>query len=53
MMKLKLLIMTMDLLTLLAYPFVFVHGILRQSPKSNENITLQNLLIADSVTSDG
>jgi len=33
-MKLKLLFFIMDLLTILAYPFVFLHGKLRQFSKS-------------------
>ncbi len=41
-MKLNLLFMVMDLLTLLAYPIVFVHGKIRQFSKSKESITLAN-----------
>jgi hypothetical protein len=40
----------MDLLTLLAYPIVFVHGKLPQFSKSKESITLANLLVGGSVT---
>ena len=43
-MKLNLLFIIMDLLTLLAYPIVFVHGQLRQFSKSKERIALANLL---------
>lgn len=35
-MKLYILFMAMDLLTLLAYPFVFMHGRLRQFSKATE-----------------
>jgi hypothetical protein len=49
-MKLNLLFIVMDLLTLLAYPIVFVHGKLHQFSKSNESIALPNILVARSVT---
>jgi len=49
-MKLNLLFIVMDLLTLLAYPIVFVHGKLRQFSKSKESLTLANLLVSGSVT---
>ena len=49
-MKLNLLSNVMDLLTLLAYPIVFVHGKLRQFSKSKESITLANLSVSGSVT---
>jgi len=49
-MKLNLLFIVMDLLTLLAYPIVFVHGKIRQFSKSKENIALSNLLVNSSVT---
>jgi NADH:ubiquinone oxidoreductase subunit 3 (subunit A) len=39
-MKLKMLFMVMDLLTLLAYPIVFVYSKLRQVSKSKESSTL-------------
>ena len=39
-MKLNLLFIVMDLLTLLAYPIVFVHGKLHQFLKSKESIAL-------------
>jgi hypothetical protein len=42
----------MDLLTLLAYPLVFVHGKLQQYSKSKESIPLANLLVTIPVTSD-
>jgi hypothetical protein len=45
-MKLTLIFITMDLLTVLAYPVVFVHGKLRQFLKSKERSTLDNLLVA-------
>ena len=44
-MKLKLLFIVMDLLTLLAYPIVFVHGKLRLISKARENIAQANLLL--------
>jgi hypothetical protein len=43
-MKLNLLFIVMDLLTLLAYPIVFVHGKLRQFSKLKEGIPQVNLL---------
>jgi hypothetical protein len=44
-MKLNLLFIVMDLLTLLAYPIVFVHGKLRQFSSSKESIPVMNLLV--------
>jgi hypothetical protein len=44
-MKLNLLFIVMDLLTLLAYPIVFVYGKLGQFSKSKESIPLANLLV--------
>ena len=44
-MRLSLLFIVMDLLTLLAYPIVFAHGKLRQFSNSKENIPLANLLV--------
>jgi hypothetical protein len=38
--KLNLLFIVMDLLTMLAYPIVFLHGKLHQLAKSKETITL-------------
>jgi NADH:ubiquinone oxidoreductase subunit 3 (subunit A) len=46
-MKLNLLFIIMDLLTLLAYPIVFAHGKLGQFSKSKESITLQMNSIID------
>jgi len=43
--KLSLLFIIMDLLTLLAYPIVFVHGKLHQFSKSKESIPVPNLLV--------
>jgi len=51
-MKLTLLFIMMDLLTLLAYPIVFVHGKLRQLSNSREGIPLANLLLTVPVTPD-
>lgn len=48
-MKLNLLFIVMDLLTLLAYPIVFVHGKIRQFSKSKESIALANVLVNGSV----
>jgi len=45
-MKLSLLFIVMDLLTLLAYPIVFVHGKLRQFSNSRENLPLAKLFVA-------
>jgi len=50
-MKLNLLFIVMDLLTVLAYPIVFVHGKLRQFSKLKESIAPANLLAVASVTS--
>ena len=44
-MKLNLIFIVMDLLTILAYPFVFVYGKLRQFSKSKEVSLLNNLLV--------
>ena len=41
-MKLYLLFIVMDLLTLLAYPIVYVHSTLRQFSKSRESTALAN-----------
>lgn len=49
-MRLNLLFIAMDLLTLLAYPIVFVHGKLRAFAKSNESIPLANRLVINSAT---
>jgi hypothetical protein len=50
-MKLKMIFIVMDLLTLLAYPVVFVYGILRQFSKSKTSNTVANLLIVDLASS--
>jgi NADH:ubiquinone oxidoreductase subunit 3 (subunit A) len=42
-MKLNLLFIVMDLLTILVYPIVFVHGKLRQLSKIKESTTLNSL----------
>jgi hypothetical protein len=39
-MKLSLIFIVMDLLTLLVYPIVFAHGKLRQYTKQKEGVTL-------------
>jgi len=52
-MKLNLLFMVIDLLTLLAYPILFVHGKLCQLSMSKENMALANLQITGSVTAGG
>ena len=44
-MKLNLLFIVMDLLTILAYPFVFVYGKLRQFSKFKESAAPINLLV--------
>jgi hypothetical protein len=44
-MKLNLLFLAMDLLTILAYPFVFLHGKLRQILKSKEISTPDKILV--------
>ena len=49
-MKLKLLFIVMDLLTLLAYPFVFVSGKLHQFSKSKERFTPANMIVTGSIT---
>jgi hypothetical protein len=43
--KLNLPFIVMDLLTLLAYPIVFVHNKLRQFAKSKESIPVPNLFV--------
>jgi len=49
-MKLNLLFIVIELLTLFAYPIVFVHGKLRQFSKSRESVPVPNLLVAVPVT---
>lgn len=43
-MKLNLLFIVMDLLTLLAYPIMFVYGKIRQFSKSKEMFALANAI---------
>ena len=52
-MKLNLLFILMDLLTLLAYPILFVYGKIRQLSRSKENMALAKLLITGSVAAGG
>lgn len=47
--KLKLLFIAMDLLTLLAYPIVIMYGKLRPSLKSRARVPSVNLLAAGSI----
>lgn len=49
-MKLSLLFIAVDLLTLLVYPVVSVYRKLSQFSKSNESIPVPNLLVAVPVT---
>jgi hypothetical protein len=49
MIKLNLIFIAMDLLSLLVYPIIFVHGKLRGFSKSNGNIVLGNVLASESV----
>jgi hypothetical protein len=44
-MKLNLLFIVMDLLTILAYPIVFIHAKLHQFSKSEERIPPVSLLV--------
>ena len=44
-MKLNLIFIAMDLLTILAYPIVFVHSKIRPFLKSKEKSPLDNLLV--------
>ena len=52
-MKLNLLFIIMDLLTLLAYPILFVYSKMHQYSRSKENMALANLLITGSVVAGG
>jgi len=52
MVKLNLLFIVMDLLTLMIYPALFVHGKLRRFVRTKENITLTNSLAAVLVAPD-
>lgn len=45
--KLNLLFIAMVLLTILGYPFVFMHGRLRQFSKFRESTALAKLLVTD------
>lgn len=45
MMKLNLFFIAMDLLTLLIYPIVYAHGLLRRFAKGKERIELVNSLM--------
>jgi hypothetical protein len=49
-MKLNLLFMAMELLTLLAYPIVFVHGKLSSFAKSRETVAVPNLFVVIPIT---
>jgi hypothetical protein len=49
-MKLSLIFIVMDMLTVLAYPIVYVYGKLRLLAKSRENITPPNRLVTSSIT---
>ena len=49
-MRLYLLFIVMDLLTVVAYPIVFVHGKLRQRSNSKVSIPLANLLATVPIT---
>jgi hypothetical protein len=44
-MKLNILFIVMDLLTLLAYPIVFMHGKLRQFSRVEAGLPLVNILV--------
>lgn len=52
-MKLNLLFILMGLLTLLAYPFVFVHGKIHRFSKLRENATPANVLLSGSLIPGG
>jgi hypothetical protein len=49
MIKLNLIFIAMDLLSLLVYPIIFVHEKLRRLSRSNGNIAPGNVLAAESV----
>ena len=49
-MKLYLLFIVMDLLTLLVYPIVFMQNIVGQFSKPKERFTLASVLITSAVT---
>jgi hypothetical protein len=44
-MKLNLLFLVMDLLTILAYPFAFLHGKLRQFLRTKEGPTSNKIMV--------
>ncbi len=44
-MKLNLFFIIMDLLTLLAYPIIFMYGKIKPFSSSKENVTLANRLV--------
>ena len=52
-MELNLLFIVLDLLTLLAYPILFVYGKIHQFSRQKENMALVNLLITGSVVAGG
>jgi NADH:ubiquinone oxidoreductase subunit 3 (subunit A) len=52
-MKLNLLFIVMDLLTILAYPIVFMYGKLRWFSKLKESIPLTHLLVPVAIAPDG
>jgi hypothetical protein len=43
----------MDLLILLVYPIVYMHGKLRQFSKAKGTVTLPNSLLVSSITTGG
>ena len=51
-MKLNLLFIAMDLLIILAYPIVYLHGKLRQFSKPKENVTLANSLLMCAISAN-
>jgi hypothetical protein len=51
-MKLNLIFIVMYVLTLFAYPVVFMHGKLRWFFKSKESIPLTNILVPVAITPD-
>ena len=46
-MKLNLLFIAIELLTVLAFPIVFIYGKLRQPPKLKESTALANMSVID------
>jgi hypothetical protein len=52
-MKLNLLFIVMDLLTILAYPIVFIHGKLHWFSIPKESMPLTNLLVPVAIAPDG